>query len=81
MTPEILMLSQAIKEMQKIQLVRKEFMNVDECAVYLNVSRSYIYKLTHRKEIPFYKPNRRIYFKREDVDCWLQKACIHANGQ
>lgn len=56
-------------------------MNVDECAAYLNVSRSYLYKLTHRKEIPFYKPNRRIYFKREDVDCWLQKACIHANTQ
>jgi len=76
MSPEIKMISSAIAEMKKIQLVTKEFMTAEECARYLGLSRSAIYKLTHRKEIPFYKPSKRVMFKRTDIDAWIQKSYV-----
>lgn len=76
MSPEIKMMSSAIAEMKKIQLVTKEYMTAEECARYLGLSRSAIYKLTHRQEIPFYKPSKRVMFKRADIDAWIQKSYV-----
>lgn len=48
----------------------------EECAKYLGLSRSAIYKLTHRKEIPHFKPSKRVMFKRSEVDAWIQKSYV-----
>ncbi|MDV6316685.1 helix-turn-helix domain-containing protein [Idiomarina sp. HP20-50] len=74
MSPELKLISQAMTELKKIQLVTKEYMTVEECAKYLGLSRSAIYKLTHRKEIPHFKPSKRVMFKRSEVDAWIQKS-------
>lgn len=50
---------------------QKQFLSVEEAAQYANLSVKYIYKLTHTKQIPHYKPNRKLYFKRDDLDAWL----------
>ena len=51
----------------------KEVLTSEEVARYMGVSRSYIYKLTMRREIPHYKPRGKIcYFNRQEVEQWLQ---------
>ena len=51
----------------------KEVLTSEEVARYMGVSRSYIYKLTMRREIPDYKPRGKIcYFNRHEVEQWLQ---------
>lgn len=43
-----------------------------EAAKFLNVSNSYLYKLTHLRKIPYYKPQgKKIYFLREDLVSYL----------
>lgn len=43
-----------------------------EAAEYLNVSKSHLYKLTHKNQIPFFKPNgKMIYFLKSDLRKWL----------
>ena len=43
-----------------------------EASEYLNISKSYLYKLTHSRQIPHYKPNgKKLYFKRSDLEAWL----------
>ena len=43
-----------------------------EAAQYLNVSKSYLYKLTCFNKIPYYKPNgKKIYFSKSDLDKWI----------
>jgi len=43
-----------------------------EAATYLNVSKSYLYKLTCFNKIPHYKPNgKKIYFAKSDLDKWI----------
>lgn len=51
----------------------KEVLTSEELARYMGVSRSYLYKLTMRREIPHYKPRGKIcYFNRQEVEQWLQ---------
>ena len=52
----------------------KEVLTSEEVARYMGVSRSYLYKLTMRREIPHYKPRGKIcYFNRQEVEQWLQR--------
>ena len=50
----------------------KTILTLEEVAEYTNYSKSYIYKLTSRRERPCYKPNgKQLYFKRTEIDEWL----------
>lgn len=51
----------------------KEVLTSDEAARYMGMSKSYLYKLTMRQEIPHFKPTGKvIYFNRTEVEQWLQ---------
>ena len=64
-----------IKEfITKQSLVTKEVMNLSEAAIYAGISKSYLYKLTAGKALPFYRPaTKLIFFKRQEIDAWLLK--------
>lgn len=46
----------------RVAINTKDVLTSDEAAVYLGVSKSFLYKLTMRKEIPHYKPNGKLCF-------------------
>lgn len=51
----------------------KEVLTSDEVAQYMGISKSYLYKLTMRQKIPFYRPlGKMCYFNRVEVENWLQ---------
>lgn len=53
-------------------VLQKPTLNIDEVALYTGLKKAYIYKLTHKHEIPFYKPNgKNVVFKRDEIDSWL----------
>jgi len=55
----------------------KEVLTSDEAAKYLGVSKSYLYKLTMRQQIPHYKPmGKMCYFNRAELEAWLQSNRI-----
>ena len=61
-----------MEQIRTLAIPSKEIMTVEDCALYTGLSTSYIYKLTHRKEIPFFKPmGKRLYFKRSEIEQWL----------
>jgi excisionase family DNA binding protein len=52
----------------------KAILNVAETAEYCGYSKSYLYQLIHRNEIPYLKPlNGRIFFKRKDIDDFIAR--------
>jgi excisionase family DNA binding protein len=54
--------------------------NVDSAAEYMGISKSYLYRLTSGKKISFYKPAARlIYFKKEDLDKWIERNRVKAD--
>jgi excisionase family DNA binding protein len=53
-------------------MLKKEVLNFNETAEYLEVSHSHLYKLTSTATIPAYKPNgKKLYFNRKELDVWL----------
>lgn len=51
----------------------KEVLTSNEAAKYMGVSKSYLYKLTMRQQIPHYKPmGKMVYFNRLELEQWLQ---------
>ena len=57
----------------KIIFTTKEVLTSDEAARYMGISKSYLYKLTMRREIPHFKPMGKVcYFNRKELEGFLQ---------
>ena len=70
-----------IDALEGIFLCQKEIFNFDEAAAYLSMSKSTLYKLTSKKEIPHYKPNRFVFFERKELDKWIRAAAVGTEEQ
>ena len=58
--------------LKKQYSLSKEILTLEESAAYLQLSKSALYKLTSKKDIPFYNPGgKKIYFKRQELDNWI----------
>jgi len=53
-----------------------ERLNLQEASEYLGVSKSYIYKLTHTRMIPFNKFGKRIIFFTKELDEWIKQNAL-----
>lgn len=53
-------------------ILHKTVLNIDEACELLGYKKSYLFKLTHAKIIPFSKPNgKRLFFSREALEIWM----------
>lgn len=58
---------------ERIIFTTKEVLTSDEAAKYMGISKSYLYKLTMRREIPHFKPMGKVcYFNRKELEGFLQ---------
>lgn len=58
--------------------MNKEFLSFKETASFLNLSESYLYRLTHLNKIPFYRPlGKKIYFKITELNQFLGKNKVN----
>ncbi len=66
-------ITQRLDDLQKLILAgNKEVLSIEECAIYTNLSVNHLYRLTSKREIPFYKPmGGKIYFKKSEIENWL----------
>lgn len=60
-------------------VVESKAMNVSEVAKYLNTNIPSIYGLTSRAEIPHYKIAKKLYFKKVEIDEWINSKKIKTN--
>jgi len=57
-------------------------MSFGEACKYLNCSKSYLYKCTHKHSVPFYKPGgKKIFFSKKDLDEWIFKTRIRSDSE
>lgn len=72
-------MSEEIKEqLNRIEknalLAAKNVLDTDDVAALTGISKSYIYKLMCRKEIPYYKPSGKYcYFDRKEIEDWQKQ--------
>ena len=60
----------------------KEVLTSEEAARYMGISKSYLYKLTMRQQIPHYKPmGKMCYFNRAELEAWLQNNRVATDDE
>ena len=65
-----------------IKYCTKEVLTSDEAARYLGISKSYLYKLSMKQQIPHYKPMGKLcYFNRVELEQWLQSNKVLTLGE
>jgi len=63
-----------LKRVERVAYTVKEYLNIDEVADYLQVSKSYVYKLTASRTFTVYKPNgKNIFIRRDDLNEWIKR--------
>lgn len=69
------MIMKQLADIRKFSLLAaKNVLDIDDMVALTGLSKSYVYKLTYRKEIPYYKPNGKlIYFDRQEVENWMRQ--------
>ena len=68
------LLSQLIRSNAEQEPKEENILNVQGAADFLHESKATIYSRTSRREIPFYKRGKRIYFKRVELIEWLERG-------
>ena len=70
------------QKVEKMAYAAKDFLSIDEVAAYLQVSKSYVYKLTSAHELTVYKPNgKNIFILRNDLNEWIKRNPCLSNGE
>lgn len=59
-------------KLDTILAASKQVLTPNEAANYIGVSKNYLYKLTSKNRIPYYKPEgKQIYFDKDELNAWL----------
>lgn len=75
-------LEERLDRIERLLVVNKKVLTFEEACDYTGISRSYLYKLTSSREIPFSKPNGKIiFFSKEKLDSWLLQKSKKSNRE
>ena len=70
-------LEMRVEELEQMLFLTKNVLSFDEASKFLNLSKSYLYKLTSGNLIPHYKPQgKMLFFERADLEAWLRQNPI-----
>ena len=52
-----------------------------ETAKYLKISKQTLYGMTSKRALPYYKHGHRIYFRKSDLDEWINKGRVKTQDE
>jgi len=71
-----------VLELEQTIFHTKNIFSFDEASKFLNLSKSYLYKLTSSSSIPHYKPQgKMLYFEKEELEAWLRQNPVKTQAQ
>ena len=75
-------LEQRISNIEENLYLNKNVLSFDEASKFLNLSKSYLYKLTSACLIPHYKPQgKMLYFDKSELEEWLRQNPVKTQAQ
>jgi excisionase family DNA binding protein len=68
-------ITERLKRIERYTLLQaKNVLTIDDVALLANMSKSYLYQLTCKNQIPYYRPSGKlIYFDKSEVESWLKQ--------
>ena len=52
----------------------KTVLDLNEAALFTGFSTAHLYRLTSGRQIPFFRKNRKLYFKKTDLANWMTET-------
>ena len=79
-------LEMRVEELERMLFLTKNVLSFDEASTFLNLSKSYLYKLTSGNLIPHYKPQgKMLYFEKSELEseleAWLRQNPVKTKTQ
>ena len=75
-------LEMRVEELERMLFLTKNVLSFDEVSTFLNLSKSYLYKLTSGNLIPHYKPQgKMLYFEKSELEAWLHQNPVKTKTQ
>lgn len=75
-------IEERIEELENLIYLSKNVLSFEEASKFLNLSKSYLYKLTSAGVIPHYKPQgKMIYFEKAALEEWLRQNPVKTQEQ
>ncbi len=59
-----------------LKLSTDEIFNIDGAADFLKLKKPTLYQMIHKREIPFFKPTKRVLFTKLSLIEWVNKSRI-----
>ena len=75
-------LEMRVEELERMLFLTKNVLSFDEASTFLNLAKSYLYKLTSGNLIPHYKPQgKMLYFEKSELEAWLRQNPVKTKTQ
>lgn len=75
-------LEKRVAEIEEILFLHKQVFSFEEASKFLNLSKSYLYKLTSGGLIPHYKPQgKMLYFEKAELEEWLRRNPVRSQQE
>jgi len=72
---DYLKIEERLDRIERLLTNSKDVLTFEEACEYMGVSRSFLYKLTSRRQIPHSKPNgKMIFFEKKKINFWLLQS-------
>lgn len=74
--------NQGGKQSEVHLFIHKTVLSFEEASKFLNLSKSYLYKLTSGGLIPHYKPQgKMLYFEKAELEEWLRRNPVRSKQE
>ena len=71
-----------IEVLENILKDAKEVLTLEEAALFMGISKSSLYKMTHKHELPFFRPNGKlIYFEKAELLKWMRQNRVMTEAE
>lgn len=75
-------LEKRVAEIEENLFIHKNVLSFEEASKFLNLSKSYLYKLTSAGLIPHYKPQgKMLYFEKVELEEWLRQNPVRSKQE
>ena len=80
--PTLQDLSNQLGRVERLAAINaKAVLDLDDTVLFTGFSKGHLYRLTSERQIPHYKKNRKLYFRKSELEAWLLEEKVLTNAE
>ena len=69
-------IEKAIEKLNSSSNTDDDFMNIEQAASFVGLSKAIVYGLTYERKIPYFKVGKRLYFEKSEIVNWITSTKV-----